>query len=120
LSTKQLKVAKQKNNQTKSFGVKRHDARMNDVCVCVCGLTGIRRSDARWFKADTPERKIDFSFFPLGSNTQKKHARKVLSMFNVLMAVSKFFVASTVIVDIYIHSVVPIFFWRRRVLTLVE
>ncbi len=41
-------------------------------------------------------------------------------MFNVLMAVSKFFVASTVIVDIYIHSVVPIFFWRRRVLTLVE
>jgi len=65
---------------------------MNDVCVCVCGLTGIRRSDARWFKADTPERKIDFSFFPLGSNTQKKHARKVLSMFNVLMAVSKFFV----------------------------
>jgi hypothetical protein len=72
------------------------------MCVCVCGLTGkkkvknhrtgIRRSDARWFKADTPERKIDFSFFPLGSNTQKKHARKVLSMFNVLMAVSKFFV----------------------------
>jgi len=99
------------------------------MCVCVCGLTGkkkeknhrtgIRRSDARWFKADTPERKIDFSFF-LSAQTHKKNTHKVLSMFNVLMAVSKFFVASTVIVDIYIHSVVPIFFWRRRVLTLVE
>jgi len=67
----------------------------------VCGLTGkkkeknhrtgIRRSDARWFKADTPERKIDFSFF-LSAQTHKKNTHKVLSMFNVSMAVSKFFV----------------------------